>query len=428
MLSSQLLLRVQMAAPPVFGWRGAAPHPARGHRRIATIASAVLRHRATLLPTGGTTPGAAAAGGLFISTYAGLPVPRGRSELAALCRDVDLFGYCLIRDALTPHEAASLARRTAQQAAAEIHLARADPTSARQQVESCVNKGAEFAQLVGHPSAAPVLRHILGAEMLLSVHNAIISKHVAADAASAGGGGVRPMPLHTDQWWMPQPQQRTRPPRVRAGSVDRARAHSQDWGAESSGGCLEFIAPPVAAQCIWMASDFCEANGATWVTPGSHLSGRLPTPEEASDHALASAVPLEGKAGTCVVYDARLWHGTGEQWRTPVVCDNLFDNTTHHTNICAKCVCEYTKHRVVSIIACTLCPCRRECGRGPRSNHGPGVETRCVHDVLRALGASGGEYGDGDVAGGAYTLTSTISAFCVGRCCLSCHDTHTCIL
>jgi ectoine hydroxylase-related dioxygenase (phytanoyl-CoA dioxygenase family) len=44
---------------------------------------------------------------------------------------------------------------------------------------------------------------------------------------------------------------------------------------------------------------------------GSHLSGRLPTPMEADDHALSTAVPVEGAAGTCVVYDARLWHGTG---------------------------------------------------------------------------------------------------------------------
>ena len=254
-----------------------------------------------------------AAGGLFLDTYAALPVPRRGSELAALCRDVDLFGYCIIRDALTPSETASLARRTAEQAVAELRLALADPASTRQQVESLVNKGAEFVQLVGHPSATPVLQHILGTEMLLSVHNAIIAKPAAADAT--GASPPRPMPLHTDQWWMPQPQQRTRPPRVRVGSVDRAKAHTAAWAAEMGPDGTaeepEFIAPPVAAQCIWMASDFREANGATWVTPGSHLSGRLPIPEEANDHTLASAVPLECSAGTCVVYDARLWHGTG---------------------------------------------------------------------------------------------------------------------
>jgi hypothetical protein len=77
--------------------------------------------------------------------------------------------------------------------------------------------------------------------MLLSVHNAIISK-------PADGGAGQPMPLHTDQWWMPQPQRRPQPPRIRAGSVDRAKAHTPGWSAEPGS---EFIAPPVAAQCFW---------------------------------------------------------------------------------------------------------------------------------------------------------------------------------
>ena len=45
--------------------------------------------------------------------------------------------------------------------------------------------------------------------------------------------------------------------------------------------------------------------------PGSHLAGRLPTPAESTDHTVATAIPLEAPKGSCVVYDARLWHGTG---------------------------------------------------------------------------------------------------------------------
>ena len=55
-------------------------------------------------------------GPLFLDTYADLLVPHGSTELAALCRDVDVFGYCLIRDALAPAETAALAKRTAEQA------------------------------------------------------------------------------------------------------------------------------------------------------------------------------------------------------------------------------------------------------------------------------------------------------------------------
>ena len=81
--------------------------------------------------------------------------------------------------------------------------------------------------------------------MLLSVHNAIISKPTDGDAG-------QPMPLHTDQWWMPQPQRRPQPPRIRAGSIDRAKAHTPGWSAEPGS---EFIAPPVAAQCFWPRPD-----------------------------------------------------------------------------------------------------------------------------------------------------------------------------
>jgi hypothetical protein len=127
-------------------------------------------------------------------------------------------------------------------------------------VESLVNKGAEFVQLVGHAAPAPILRHILGEEMLLSIHNAIISKPpvssikcsccCSSSVCGSSGGSCStstspptPMPLHTDQWWMPQPQRRSAPPRVRVGSINRATSHTAAWGAES-----EFIAPPVAAQ------------------------------------------------------------------------------------------------------------------------------------------------------------------------------------
>ena len=68
------------------------------------------------------------------------------------------------------------------------------------------------------------------------------------------------------------------------------------------------IAPPVVAQAVWMADDFTPLNGATRVVPGSHLSGRQPNPEESI---FSDTVPLAAPAGCCVVYDGRLWHGTG---------------------------------------------------------------------------------------------------------------------
>ena len=48
------------------------------------------------------------------------------------------------------------------------------------------------------------------------------------------------------------------------------------------------------------------------IMPGSHLSGRHPTAEEGANSGIhLGAIPLEGKAGTLVIYDARLWHQAG---------------------------------------------------------------------------------------------------------------------
>ena len=43
------------------------------------------------------------------------------------------------------------------------------------------------------------------------------------------------------------------------------------------------IAPAACSNVIWMLDDFTEANGATRVVPGSHLSGRQPDAERDAD-------------------------------------------------------------------------------------------------------------------------------------------------
>ena len=59
---------------------------------------------------------------------------------------------------------------------------------------------------------------------------------------------------------------------------------------------------------MWMLDDYTEANGATLLVPGSHLSGRQPDHELDSN---ANWVPATGPAGTAVVFEGRTWHTTG---------------------------------------------------------------------------------------------------------------------
>ena len=49
------------------------------------------------------------------------------------------------------------------------------------------------------------------------------------------------------------------------------------------------------------------------IVPGSHLSGRHPTKDEAANSGIhIGAIPLQGPRGCCAIYDGRLWHQMGQ--------------------------------------------------------------------------------------------------------------------
>lgn len=81
----------------------------------------------------------------------------------------------------------------------------------------------------------------------------------------------------------------------------------------------EYIMPSVRCSSIWMATDFTAENGATMIMPGSHLSGRHPTAEEGANSGRhLGAIPLVAPAGSCALYDGRLWHQVGANLGTSV--------------------------------------------------------------------------------------------------------------
>ena len=67
------------------------------------------------------------------------------------------------------------------------------------------------------------------------------------------------------------------------------------------------------ANSLWMLEDFTAQNGATRVVPGSHLWEQRPEDamdeeERAQPH--PDEVLVQGAAGTVVVWNSHLWHGT----------------------------------------------------------------------------------------------------------------------
>lgn len=243
------------------------------------------------------------------------PVPELTTDLAQAKRDLSMHGYCLIASALDDALLEETRERLAAQAWAEDEMGLSFRDGGRnqkvvddygkmlpeafssshggvnQRVWNLINKGRCFRDLVIHPLVDELVGHVLGDGFILSNHSANIARP----------GGVR-MGLHTDQWWMPQPV-RADADYVRPAEITRAPAEAYVNPDRSLG-----IAPPVVCNTMWMLSDFTAANGATELVPGSHLSGAHPDPADQDGYAI---VQPEAPAGSLLVFDGRLWHGTG---------------------------------------------------------------------------------------------------------------------
>ena len=231
--------------------------------------------------------------------------------------DLSECGYALLADALKAEEIARLRDRLVVQADREKRMGqafedggaeqqwgnfqddsggnrrdqfRAARGGVNQRVWMLVNKGPEFIQLLYHEVVLASARSVLGEAFVLSSHSANIARQ----------GGVT-MPLHTDQWWMPQPERRL-DERIQVASITR------EVSSPASSSSPQLIAPAACVNVIWMLVDFSEEIGATRVVPASHRSGRQPSVD---DDQLAQVVSATAPAGTALIIDGRIWHGTG---------------------------------------------------------------------------------------------------------------------
>jgi ectoine hydroxylase-related dioxygenase (phytanoyl-CoA dioxygenase family) len=203
-------------------------------------------------------------------------IPAPTRDLEQIARDLAECGYGVLLDALGRAEVAGLRARLFEQADTEaaagmgwfdagaasgagpVPAARRGPN---QRVWMLINKGQAFRDLVLKPVIRTLLAPLLGEPFLLS--------SLTANIARRGGA---PMALHSDQGYIPDPS-----------------------------------AYPMVANIAWMLGECREDNGATRVVPGSHL-GRRPAGAEFQE---TPSVAAEGPAGSALVFDGRLWHGTG---------------------------------------------------------------------------------------------------------------------
>lgn len=219
-------------------------------------------------------------------------LPKPTTDPVTLRRNLDVFGYGIIENALDDELLSAVQQRLFEQAEAEraiySHRNPANPVTEAQWVNMLLNKGDVFFDLIRHPLAMSMIEYVLGPEYLVSCVDSQIQHP---------GAGI--MPLHTDQWWMP-PLSRADATYKRASTMRRDCGGACDFAPAD-----DPISPPVMANVMWMITDFSETTGATRVVPGSHLSGRAP---DASVPHRVPSIAAEGPAGTAIVFDGRLWH------------------------------------------------------------------------------------------------------------------------
>lgn len=194
-------------------------------------------------------------------TKAATPPPRARGQLDAAFEDLAQFGFCLLDRALSGEAVRALKARVDEQAAGEIAAGCGFVESGiNQRLWMLPNKGQVFRDLMMHPLVETMMSHLLGGPRFLL-------SSLTANIARPGGA---PMYLHRDQGYI-------------------------DFWTET----------PLVANLLFMLDDFTEANGATRVVPGSHLV------REQRPFTAEETVAAEGPAGTVMVFDGRLIHGTG---------------------------------------------------------------------------------------------------------------------
>ncbi|GEM_PF-1184932 len=75
------------------------------------------------------------------------------------------------------------------------------------------------------------------------------------------------------------------------------------------------VVTPMVVNAVWMIDAFTEENGATRVVPGSHAWGVHPAGHAVDGKPLDCEAEFPGQrlvtgdAGSCIVYNAHLWHG-----------------------------------------------------------------------------------------------------------------------
>ena len=199
-------------------------------------------------------------------------LPQATRDIDRLRDDLVRWGYCKVQGAMSDEQVATMRERVLDQAEGEILAGIAQRTPSGQNINSCVNKGRCFELFIEqHPDAAqggPLVEQLVTEALGPGwICNSLI-------AAISLQGGV-PQALHQDQ-----------------------------------GNALDSTCP-MMVNILTALTDLDETTGGTLLIPGSHtvLADAVRAGKPVGK--LPPAINLDAEAGTMVIIDGRVLHGTG---------------------------------------------------------------------------------------------------------------------
>lgn len=182
---------------------------------------------------------------------------------------LDEQGYCVIEDVLDLPKTADVRHRLVEAAAESerrgipTYMEGLDPNPNNVRVFNLLDLDPVFVELISHPVALVIARHLLDDDFVIS--------NFTANIAKPGSGS---MSIHSDlALVLPEP-----------------------WHA------------PWSLNVIWCLDDVRGENGGTLFMPGSHrFERREDVPADLADQ----MIPIEAKAGSVVAMEGRIWHTSG---------------------------------------------------------------------------------------------------------------------
>jgi ectoine hydroxylase-related dioxygenase (phytanoyl-CoA dioxygenase family) len=200
-------------------------------------------------------------------------LPSPTKDIVQIREDFKKWGYALIEDALSETQCENFLNRVLEQAAGERLAGLDAQTPSGQYVHTLINKGEVFGKCIEQNPEA-----VQAGVLIENFLNETLGKGWICHSFLANGAekGKYPQGLHMDQGPL------------------------SPWMTEES---------PALVNTMYIPQDVNEENGGTLVIPGSHKI-MIDAGSNGAIGELPPAINLEAKAGTIMMFDGRLLHGT----------------------------------------------------------------------------------------------------------------------